>query len=78
MALVNICDVTVLNNPSSFLKPFQFEITFECAEDLREGENFQISSADSDSIHVLLVSAGPRPALLSFDLESRSRFKFLG
>ena len=73
MALVNICDVTVLNNPSSFLKPFQFEITFECAEDLREGENFQISSADS--IHVLLVSAGPRPALLSFDLESR--FKFL-
>lgn len=37
MALVNICDVTVLNNPSSFLKPFQFEITFECLEDLPEG-----------------------------------------
>lgn len=38
MALVNICDVTVLNNPSSFLKPFQFEITFECHEDLSEGK----------------------------------------
>ena len=37
MALVNIVNVTVLDNPSPFLRPFQFEITFECAEDLPQG-----------------------------------------
>ena len=37
MALVNICDVTVLNNPTKFLEKFQFEITFECLEDLPQG-----------------------------------------
>ena len=39
MALVNIMDVTVLDNPSPFLRPFQFEITFECAEDLPLGKS---------------------------------------
>ena len=38
MALVNIVNVTVLDNPSPFLRPFQFEITFECAEDLPQGK----------------------------------------
>ncbi len=38
MAKVNICDVTVLDNPSPFKNPFQFEITFECLEDLKDGE----------------------------------------
>lgn len=37
MAKVNICDVTVLDNPSPFKNPFQFEITFECLEDLKDG-----------------------------------------
>ena len=38
MAKVNICDVTVLDNPSPFKNPFQFEITFECLEDLKDGK----------------------------------------
>ena len=38
MAKVNICNVVVLDNPSPFRNPFQFEITFECLEDLKEGE----------------------------------------
>jgi len=37
MAKVNICNVRVLDNPSPFFNPFQFEITFECLEDLPEG-----------------------------------------
>ena len=37
MAKVNICNVTVLDNPSPYFNPFQFEITFECLEDLSEG-----------------------------------------
>lgn len=31
-------NVVVLDNPSPFYNPFQFEITFECIEDLSEGE----------------------------------------
>ncbi len=38
MAKVNICNVTVLDNPSPYFNPFQFEITFECLEDLCEGK----------------------------------------
>jgi histone chaperone ASF1 len=37
MAKVQLCNVVVLDNPSPFLNPFQFEITFECIEELKEG-----------------------------------------
>lgn len=37
MAKVQIGNVLVLDNPSSFLNPFQFELTFECIEELKEG-----------------------------------------
>ena len=38
MAKVQLTDVTVLDNPTSFCNPFQFEITFECLEDLADGK----------------------------------------
>lgn len=38
MAKVQVLNVAVLDNPSPFGNPFQFEITFECMEDLPEGE----------------------------------------
>ena len=38
MAKVQVTNVTVLDNPTTFLNPFQFEITFECFEDLPDGE----------------------------------------
>lgn len=41
MAKVQIGNVLVLDNPSSFLNPFQFELTFECIEELKEG-NFNL------------------------------------
>ena len=37
MALVNVLDVNVLDNPTSFTNPFQFEITFECLKHLPSG-----------------------------------------
>jgi len=37
MALVNINHVTVLDNPTSFTNPFQFEVTFECLQELKDG-----------------------------------------
>lgn len=38
MSKVNISNVVVLDNPSPFNNPFQFEITIECLEHLEEGE----------------------------------------
>ena len=37
MSLINILNVQVLDNPSPFTNPFQFEITFECVSQLKEG-----------------------------------------
>lgn len=37
MAKVHICDVKVLNNPCPFFSPFQFEIVFECIDEIPEG-----------------------------------------
>lgn len=39
MAKVHIINVAVLDNPSAFFNPFQFEITFECVEDLQVNIN---------------------------------------
>ncbi|XP_025077641.1 histone chaperone asf1b-B-like [Pomacea canaliculata] len=66
MALVNICNVTVLNNPSPFLRPFQFEITFECAEDLPQDLEWKIiyvGSAESMECDQILdtILVGPVP-----------------
>ncbi len=51
MAKVHVCNVIVLDNPSPFLNPFQFEITFECIEDLPEDLEWKIiyvCSAESE------------------------------
>lgn len=43
MAQVNIMNVVVKDNPCLFKHPFQFEITFECSEDLAEGNFYSAS-----------------------------------
>ena len=40
MAKVQLCNVVVLDNPAPFFNPFQFELTFECIEELKEGMFF--------------------------------------
>jgi histone chaperone ASF1 len=37
MALVNVLNVTVLDNPTAFTNPFQFEVQFECLQALEDG-----------------------------------------
>jgi histone chaperone ASF1 len=40
MALVNVTNVIVMDNPTKFTNPFQFEVTFECLQELQDGKNF--------------------------------------
>lgn len=66
MAKVHICNVLVYDNPSAFLKPFQFEITFECIEDLKEDLEWKIiyvGSAESENFDQVLdtILVGPVP-----------------
>lgn len=66
MAKVHIVNVVVLDNPSSFSNPFQFEITFECIEDLKEDLEWKIiyvGSAESETYDQVLdtVYVGPIP-----------------
>lgn len=64
MAKVNICNVVVKDNPCPFAHPFQFEITFECIEDLNEDLEWKIiyvGSAESEEYDQTLdtVVVGP-------------------
>jgi histone chaperone ASF1 len=38
MSVVSLLGVNVLNNPAKFGDPYNFEITFECLEPLKNGE----------------------------------------
>ncbi|NXS78563.1 ASF1 protein, partial [Erpornis zantholeuca] len=67
MAKVQVNNVVVLDNPSPFYNPFQFEITFECIEDLSEDLEWKIiyvGSAESEEYDQVLdsVLVGPVPA----------------
>lgn len=66
MAKVQVNNVVVLDNPSPFYNPFQFEITFECIEDLSEGESgarpppgCQLRAADVESFPGLALRGRP-------------------
>ena len=67
MAKVQITNVTVLDNPSPFQNPIQFEITFECIEDLSDDLEWKIiyvGSAESEEHDQTLdsVLVGPVPS----------------
>lgn len=59
MSAVNITNVAVLDNPSPFLSPFQFEISYECLATLNDG-TISLLSAISASV------ASLRPSKLAF------------
>jgi hypothetical protein len=43
MTLINVTNVQVLDNPTKFTNPFQFEITFECLQPgVKEGKQNNI------------------------------------
>merc|ERR1712110_1233707 len=74
MAKVHVCNVLVLDNPAQFMSKLEFEITFECIEDLPEDLEWKIiyvGSAESEEFGQILdtVYVGPVP-------EGRHKFVF--
>ncbi|XP_008558954.1 histone chaperone asf1 [Microplitis demolitor] len=66
MAKVQLANVAVLDNPSPFLNPFQFEVTFECIEELQEDLEWKmiyVGSAESEEFDQVLdtIYVGPIP-----------------
>ncbi|XP_078043664.1 uncharacterized protein LOC144473570 [Augochlora pura] len=66
MAKVQLANVAVLDNPSPFLNPFQFEVTFECIEELKEDLEWKmiyVGSAESEEFDQVLdtIYVGPIP-----------------
>lgn len=59
MSAVNITNVTVLDNPASFLNPFQFEISYECLAALKDDLEWKliyVGSAEDETYDQLLES----------------------
>ncbi|CAO3625963.1 unnamed protein product [Cunninghamella echinulata] len=66
MSLVNILNIQVLDNPTSFTNEFKFEITFECNAELKndiEWKMVYVGSAESPEYDQVLESimVGPIP-----------------
>jgi ASF1-like histone chaperone len=40
MSVVSLLGVQVMNNPAKFTDKYEFEITFECLEQLEKGESY--------------------------------------
>ena len=53
MSAVNVTNVTVLDNPSMFLNPFQFEISYECLVPLNDGECSFLTSVEMSALYLL-------------------------
>ncbi|MBA0741863.1 hypothetical protein Gogos_014984 [Gossypium gossypioides] len=59
MSAVNITNVTVLDNPASFLSAFQFEISYECLTPLKDDLEWKliyVGSAEDETYDQLLES----------------------
>jgi len=66
MALVNVVNMVVLDNPTNFSNPFQFEITFECLQELEDDLEWKVlyvgSAQDASRDQVLdEILVGPVP-----------------
>ncbi|KAL1920623.1 uncharacterized protein VTP21DRAFT_1000 [Calcarisporiella thermophila] len=70
MSIVNITNVQILDNPTPFLNPYQFEITFECISPLKEDLEWKIiyvGSAENEELDQVLdsIMVGPVPVGVS-------------
>ncbi|KAJ3214984.1 ASF1 anti-silencing function 1 [Dinochytrium kinnereticum] len=68
--LVSLTNVTVLDNPTAFLNPFKFEITFDVITELKEDLEFKlvyVGSAENEKYDQVLesVMVGPVPVGVS-------------
>ena len=57
MSVVSLLGVNILNNPAKFTDKYEFEITFECLEQLEKGklisDFFAVKPAKADPILLL-------------------------
>lgn len=51
MSLVNIANINVLNNPAPFNSPLEFEITFECNAELKDGKRDMNLTSFEGNLH---------------------------
>ncbi|GMG49256.1 unnamed protein product [Ambrosiozyma monospora] len=80
MSIVSLLGINVLNNPARFTDPYQFEITFECLEPLKEDLEWKLTYVGSsrslehdqelDSILVGPVPVGINKFILTADAPS--------
>lgn len=80
MSVVSLLGIKVLNNPAKFLDQYEFEITFECLEQLKEDLEWKLTyvgSSDSlehdqelDSVLVGPVPVGVNKFILTADAPS--------
>ncbi|RWW29614.1 hypothetical protein GW17_00005853 [Ensete ventricosum] len=62
MSAVNITNVTVLDNPTAFLSPFQFEISYECLIPLEDEIGRRRSIEDKSIPRAVLAHASLPPS----------------
>ncbi|KAJ3071015.1 ASF1 anti-silencing function 1 [Podochytrium sp. JEL0797] len=70
MSIVNLANVTIHDNPSTFFQPFRFEITFEVISELQEDLEFKliyVGSAETEAHDQVLeeLCVGPVPVGVS-------------
>lgn len=64
MSVVSLLGVKILNNPAAFTDSYQFEITFECLEQLQKGMLYAVRIRfviDSFFSHIHQISNGSSP-----------------
>ena len=64
MSAVNVLSVSVLDNPTGFRNPLQFEIQYECTQPIRDGED----ALGMSLMARICANAVPRALLCPFDL----------
>jgi hypothetical protein len=77
MSVVSLLGVKVLNNPAPFSAPYEFEITFECLEQLREGKTRDLDSPRINNADRGQIWSGSLPmlALLHRTVSTPSRMQ---
>lgn len=78
MSLVNILNIIVENNPSNFLSPFLFKITFECVQPIKEEIEWKliyVGSAKDEKYDQVLDSFSMdnlQAGMMQFQIESNA------
>ncbi|EOA25636.1 hypothetical protein CARUB_v10018985mg [Capsella rubella] len=64
MSSINITNVTVLDNPASFVNPFQFEVSYECLTSLKDDLEWKliyVGSAEDETYDQFWKADSPDP-----------------